>query len=168
MSPMSQQFPNYPNQMPTPNPQDQGQAQQQPPTNFRSEYQGVLHGLNCWVNLMYAGLGMANYGKTFLDMSLSVIRVVSRFFVKIMFKVFGFASLGRLLGWLNSFRGNKEFYDELWTGMAGGANSTQSRLGKILLLLRILLLFGMNFLEFIRLAFFYFRYGIKLHYKKKT
>lgn len=145
MSPMSQQFPTYPSQTPLQNHPNQPPVQEQPPTNFRSEYQGVLHGLNCWVNLMYAGLGMVSYGKTFLDMSVSVVRTVSRLVVKIMFKIFGFTSLGRMLNWLNRFRGSREFYDELWSGMAPGQTSTQSRLGKMLLALRIILLFGSFF-----------------------
>ena len=118
----------------------QGQMQQ-PPTNFRSEYQGVLHGLNCWVNLMYAGLGMASYGRTFFDMSVSVLRTLSKGVVKIMMKIFGFQFLVRMMNWLNGFRGNREFYNELWGGTAPGS-STESKLGQMLLGLRIVLLLG--------------------------
>jgi hypothetical protein len=121
--------------------QNQMQGQEQP-TNFRSEYQGILHGLNCWVNLMYAGFGMMNYGRTFFDMSVSVFSTISKVIAKVMFKLFGFQFLGKFMNWLNSFKSNREVYNELWAGMMPGQGSTQTRLGKILLGLRILLLLG--------------------------
>ena len=127
--------------------QTQGQQLQEPPANFRSEYQGILHGLNCWVNLMYAGLGMVSYGRTFFDMSVSVVRTVGKVVAKIMFKLFGFQFLGKFMNWLSSFRSNREIYNELWNGMAP-QGSAQTGLGKVLLALRILLLLGKHFFNF--------------------
>ena len=143
MTPMQSQMPSY-----LPAGQNQGQNQnqnqmQQPENGtFRTEYQGVLHGLNCWVNLMYAGLGMVSYGRTFFDMSVSVLRTITKGVVKILLKLFGFQFLGKMMNWLSNFRGEREAYNELWAGMMPGQGATQSKLGQILLGLRIVLLLG--------------------------
>lgn len=145
MTPQMSSYSSYPTQFsqyPQPQPQ-QGQIPVEQPTNFRSEYQGILHGLNCWVNLLYAGLGMFSYGKTFYKMSVGVLKTISQAALKLLMKVFGFKFLGKVIEWLGSFRReNNSDYDNLWSGMAPAQINT--RLGKMLLCLRVLLLFGLN------------------------
>ena len=155
----------YPTQMSSQYAPQTPQQMVPPPQTFRTEYQGILHGLNCYVNLMYAGISMIGYGKTFFSMSLSVLQTVSRAVVKILVKLLGFSALRRLLDWLN--KGKKtQIYQDIWNAGAQ-QSSTQGFMNKILLLLRILTLIGK---KNIKNKYFYIshRYGCIIYFKKKT
>lgn len=108
-----------------------------PPSSFRTEYQGILNGLNCWVNLMYSGIGMIGYGKTFIGMSLNGVKTVLRLGIKVLVKVFGFGVFHKMLDWLNKQK-NFEGLEKVW----GSERIVEGRAGNVVLALRIVSLIG--------------------------
>jgi len=128
------------------NPVNDPRQNQMPPSNFRTDFWGVLNGFNCVVNILYAGSGLVNYGRIFVHMSLKVIKAVCGKSLNFMLKITGLNFLKKVLfsatkiPWIEEFS-TSNVLNGIWQGEVQEA-AKKSLLGKFMTALRICSLLG--------------------------
>lgn len=135
----------YSNQYSRPIPQGQENIPMPHPT-FRQDIWGSLHGFQALLGVLYAGTGIVHFGKIFLRMSFKLLKAVFGKSMTMILRMTGFRHLKQLLkkfandgGWLREFSSEGTTLERVW-GITQTPSQTIS--GKIILVLRVVSLFG--------------------------
>lgn len=121
---------------------ENGQPNPSGPMTFRQEYQSLFNGMFSALHIMYAGVGIINFGSIFFKMGRRVLGFLFRGSWKLLTTIFGLGLLKRLIRTI--FSGNKtasskfsNVLDHVWS-----TGQTASTFGRILTTVQIVCLIG--------------------------